>query len=327
MTQEALPSSARPTSKAAGSADPAPPAEELVVVPVRHPLRWVAVAVLAVLAAMLVHSLVVNPAWQWSYVQGYFTDSQILRGIVVTLELTGLSMLIGIVLGMVLAVMRTSPNPVVSTTAWVYAWFFRGTPVLVQLLFWYAFAYLFSNLSIGIPFGPQFHTWDTNSVITPFVAGVLGLGLNEAAYMSEIARAGLLSVDAGQQEAAAALGMGRGLAMRRVILPQAMRVIIPPTGNETISMLKTSSLVIVIGINDLLGAGTQIYSSASFLQIPLLVVASIWYLIMTSVLSIGQYFLEKRFGRGTRRPTRQQRPAQRLLAKIRAGRRAAATGV
>jgi polar amino acid transport system permease protein len=305
--------------------DVLPPAEELTVVPVRHPWRWVAVAVVALLASMLVHSLIVNPAWQWSYVRGYFTDQQIFDGIVVTLELTALAMVIGIVLGTVLAIMRMSPNPVVSTTAWIYAWFFRGTPVLVQLLFWYSFAYLFSNLSVGIPFGPTWHTWDTNSLITPFVAGVLGLGLNEAAYMSEIARAGLLSVSAGQHEAASALGMGRTLALRRIILPQAMRVIIPPTGNETISMLKTSSLVIVIGLNDLTGAAQSIYSQATFLQIPLLVVASIWYLIMTSILSVGQYFLERRFGRGTTRPT-VARPTARLVRRLRAQRRDESAG-
>jgi polar amino acid transport system permease protein len=300
--------------------DDGAPAEELTVVPVRHPWRWVAVAIVALLASMLIHSLAVNPAWQWSYVRGYFTDRQIFNGIALTLELTALAMLIGIVLGTVLAVMRMSPNPVVSTTAWLYAWFFRGTPVLVQLLFWYSFAYLFSNLSIGVPFGPTWHTWNTNSLITPFVAGVLGLGLNEAAYMSEIARAGLLSVNTGQHEAAAALGMGRILALRRVILPQAMRVIIPPTGNETISMLKTSSLVIVIGLNDLLGSTQNIYSQATFLQIPLLVVASMWYLIMTSILSIGQYFLERRFGRGTTRTT-VARPGARMIRRLRAQRR------
>ena len=303
--------------KGAGADDREPAADDLVVVPVRHPLRWVTVVVVGVLLAMLIHSLVVNPAWRWSYVQGYFTDAQILHGIVVTLELTGLAMGIGIVLGILLAVMRMSPNPVLSTSAWFYTWFFRGTPVLVQLLFWYSFAYLFSNLSIGVPFGPRFHTWDTNSIITPFVAGVLGLGLNEAAYMSEIARAGLLSVNQGQSEAAAALGMSRGLALRRVVLPQAMRVIIPPTGNETISMLKTTSLVIVISLNDLTGAAQNLYNQATFLQIPLLVVASIWYLIMTSVLSVGQYFLERRFGRGTNR-NQPPRPWQRLLAQYRA---------
>jgi polar amino acid transport system permease protein len=305
------------------SADsPAP--DELTVVPVRHPLRWVAVAVIALFAAMFVHSLVVNSAWQWSYVRGYFTYSTVISGIWVTLELTGLAMLIGIVLGVILAIMRLSPNPVVSTSAWLYTWFFRGTPVLVQLLFWYAFAYLFSNISIGVPFGPRLHTWDTNSLITPFIAGVLGLGLNEAAYMSEIARAGLLSVDTGQQEAASALGMGRGLSLRRIILPQAMRVIIPPTGNETISMLKTSSLVITIGISDLLGSVQSIYSDNTFLQIPLLVVASLWYLVMTSILSVGQVFIERRYSRGSRAtPTR---PGQRLLQQIRVQRRDEAGG-
>ncbi len=310
----------------AQSGPASPPAEELTVVAVRHPLRWVAVVVLGVLAAMFIHSLIVNPAWQWSYVQGYFTDAQIIDGILVTLQLTVLAMVLGIVLGILLAVMRMSPNPVVSTTAWTYTWFFRGTPVLVQLLFWYSFAYLFSNISIGIPFGPTLHTWDTNSLITPFIAGVLGLGLNEAAYMSEIARAGLLSVSAGQSEAAAALGMGRGLALRRIILPQAMRVIIPPTGNETISMLKTTSLVIVISLNDLTGAAQNIYNQATFLQVPLLVVASIWYVIMTSVLSVGQYFLERRFGRGTSRST-PPRPLQRLITRMRASRRVASPAV
>jgi polar amino acid transport system permease protein len=288
---------------------------EIVVVPLRHPWRWVAVAVLAVLAAMFFHSLVDNPAWQWEYVRGYLTDQRIFDGIWVTLELTGLAMAIGIVLGIVLAVMRGSPNPVVSTVAWVYTWFFRGTPVLVQLIFWYGFAILFHRISIGVPFGPAFHSWDSNQVITPFMAGVLGLGLNEAAYMSEIARAGLISVGSGQQEAAAALGMGRGLSMRRIILPQAMRVIIPPTGNETISMLKTTSLVSVIGIFELTGSAQSIYENATFLQIPLLVVASIWYLVMTSILSIGQYFLERRFGRGTTRVT-VPRPGQRLVMMI-----------
>jgi polar amino acid transport system permease protein len=316
MSTESVRSSAPPTG---------PAAEEMTVVPVRHPLRWIAVAVIALLLAMFIHSLVANPAWQWQYVRGYFDDSAILDGIWVTIQLTVLSMVIGVVLGIVLAVMRMSPNPVLATTAWVYTWFFRGTPVLVQVLFWFAFGTLFHNISIGVPFGPTWHTWDSNALITPFVAAVLGLGLNEAAYMSEIARAGLLSVGAGQSEAAAALGMGRGLALRRIILPQAMRVIIPPTGNETISMLKTTSIVIVIGLNDLTGAAQSIYSTATFLQIPLLVTASLWYLLMTSVLYVGQYFLEKRFGRGTTRTT-VKRPGQRLLDRIRTARREEAAG-
>jgi polar amino acid transport system permease protein len=296
-----------------------PPAQELTVVPLRHPLRWVAVGVIGVLVAMLIHSLATNPAWEWSYVRGYFTDAQITHGIWVTLQLTFLSMAIGIVFGIVLAVMRLSPNPILRGSAWLYTWFFRGTPVLVQLIFWYYLALLLPRISIGVPFGPTFHSWDANSAITPFVAALLGLGLNEAAYMSEIARAGLLSVSQGQHEAAAALGMSRGQAMRRIILPQAMRVIIPPTGNETISMLKTTSLVIVISLSDLLTAAQNIYNQATFLEIPLLVVASLWYLIMTSILSIGQYFLEQKFGRGFGRAA-PSRPLERLLNSIRSQR-------
>ncbi|HEY9474024.1 MAG TPA: amino acid ABC transporter permease [Mycobacteriales bacterium] len=293
------------------------PAEELPVIPVRHPGRWVGAAVIAVLLAMLVHSLVVNPNWQWDYVQGYFTYHAILGGILVTLELTVLAMVLGIVGGVVLAVMRLSPNPIVVSAAWVYTWFFRGTPVLVQLLFWGFIARLYPELSLGIPFGPRFVTVDSNTLISTFTAAVLGLGLNEAAYMSEIVRAGILSVDHGQGEAAAALGMRRLQTMRRIVLPQAMRVIVPPTGNETISMLKTTSLVVVLALGDLLGVAALIYGG-NFKQIPLLVMASLWYLIMTSVLSVIQYYVERRFARGSSRalpPT----PIQRIRTRLRGG--------
>jgi polar amino acid transport system permease protein len=307
VSQPTVPGVAQPESDS-------PPPEELRVVPVRHPGRWVAVVVIAVLLAMLVHSLVTNPRWEWDFVQGYFTYPAILRGIVVTLELTALAMVIGVALGIVLAVMRLSPNPVVAGSSWVYTWFFRGTPVLVQLIFWAFIAQLYPRLSIGIPFGPEFVGADANKVIPVFTAAVLGLGLNEGAYMAEIVRAGLLSVDEGQTEAASALGMRRMQTMRRIVLPQAMRVIIPPTGNETISMLKTTSLVTIIGVADLLGAAQLIYGS-NFKQIPLLVVASLWYLLVTSILSIGQYYLERRFARGSSRglpPT----PIQRLRARF-----------
>lgn len=305
---------AQPQARSAGPAQ----AGELRVVPVRHPGRWVAMAVIALLLAMLVHSLVVNPNWQWAYVQGYFTYGAILGGIVVTLELTVLAMVLGIVGGVMLAVMRLSPNPVVASAAWVYTWFFRGTPVLVQLLFWGFIARLYPSLSLGIPFGPSFVSVDSNTLISTFTAAVLGLGLNEAAYMSEIVRAGILSVDHGQAEAAAALGMRRMQTMRRIVLPQAMRVIVPPTGNETISMLKTTSLVVVLALGDLLGVAALIYGG-NFKQIPLLVVASLWYLIMTSVLSVLQYYVERRFARGSSRalpPT----PIQRIRAWLRGGR-------
>jgi polar amino acid transport system permease protein len=297
----------------AGGGPAEPPAEMLRVVPVRHPGRWVAVAVLAVLAAMLVNSLVRNPRWEWDYVRGYFTYPAILRGIVVTLELTVLAMAIGLALGIVIAVMRLSPNPIVSGASWLYTWFFRGTPILVQLIFWGYISALYPRLGIGVPFGPNVST-DANALISVFTAAVLGLGLNEAAYMAEIVRAGLLSVDQGQTEAAQALGMQRMQTLRRIVLPQAMRVIIPPTGNETISMLKTTSLVTVLGLGDLLGAASLIYGS-NFKYIPLLAVASLWYLIMTSVLSVGQYYIERRFARGSSR-MQLLTPMQRIRARM-----------
>jgi polar amino acid transport system permease protein len=193
--------------------------------------------------------------------------------------------------------MRLSPNPLVSGASWFYIWFFRGTPILVQLLFWNFISALYPKIGFGIPFGPEFFSVDANTLITPFVAAILGLGLNEGAYMAEIVRAGILSVDEGQTDAAHALGMTRLQTMRRIVLPQAMRVIIPPTGNETISMLKTSSLVSVIAIKDLLYSVQLIYA-VNYKQIPLLMVASLWYLIFTTLLSIGQYYVERRFGRG-----------------------------
>src|SRR4051794_6604318 len=221
-----------------------------------------------------------------------------MKGLVLTLELTAISMVIGIVLGVILAVMRLSPNPLVSGASWVYVWLFRGTPVLVQILFWSFIAALYPRVSIGIPFGgPEFASTDANSLITVFVAAILALGLNEGAYMSEIVRAGIISVDEGQTEAAQALGMSRLQIMRHIVLPQSMRVIIPPTGNETISMLKNTSLASVITFVELTYTAQQIYA-VNFKPIPLLIVISIWYLAMTSVLYVGQYFIERRYGRG-----------------------------
>jgi polar amino acid transport system permease protein len=274
------------------------PPEKIVAVPVRHPGRWIAAGVIVVLAAMLVNSLVTNPAWRWDVVGHFLFHPRVLDGLLVTLELTALAMVIGVVLGIVVAVMRLSQNPIVSGIAWLYAWFFRGTPVLVQVIFWSFIAILYPVLSVGIPFGPEFVYFDSNLLIPVFAGAVLGFGLNEAAYMSEIVRAGILSVDQGQTEAAEALGMTRLKILRRIVLPQAMRVIIPPTGNETISMLKTTSLASVIAVGDLFRQVQLIYGS-NLQQIPLLVVASIWYLVLTSLLSIVQYFIERRYSRGT----------------------------
>ena len=282
----------------------------LKTVPVRHPWRWVASAVILVLVAMLVNTLLFSHVvrggvqegrFQWRVVGKYLFDAPVLRGIVVTLELTVIAMVVGIVFGVVLAVMRLSPNRLLSGVAWIYIWFFRGTPVFVQLFFWYVgITYLYPKLSFGIPFGPGLYTVNANALITAFVAGALGLSLNEGAYMAEIVRAGIIAVDEGQTEAAASLGMTKTLTLRRIVLPQAMRIIIPPTGNETISMLKTTSLVYAIAVTELFTA-TQNISNANYQIVPLLVVASVWYLFFTSILTVGQYYVERYYARGSSR--------------------------
>ena len=278
------------------------PTGEIQAVPVRHFGRWISAAVIFVFIVALARSVATNPRFQWDVVGHYLFTGPILRGLVTTLELTALAMAIGIVLGIVLALMRLSRSVLLSSVSWVYIWLLRGTPVLVQLLFWNFIAALYPSIDLGIPFGPSFVHLDANSLITPFVAATLALGLNEGAYMSEIIRAGIISVDEGQTDAAQALGMTRLKTMRRIVLPQAMRVIIPPTGNETISMLKTTSLVAFIALTDLLYSAQLIYAR-TYETIPLLIVASIWYLAVTSVLSVGQYYIERYFGRGATRET------------------------
>ncbi|MGK4582942.1 amino acid ABC transporter permease [Kitasatospora sp. HPMI-4] len=284
--------------------------EIIKAVPVRHPGRWAGALVIAVLAAMLLHALILNPAFQWDVVGNTLFDAQIMHGLGVTLELTALAMVMGVIGGIILAVMRLSPNPLLSGTAWCYIWVFRGTPVLVQLVFWNFLGAIWANLSIGIPFGPEFVSGSTNKLIPVFVAALLGLGLNEAAYMAEIVRGGLQSVDEGQTEAAHALGMSRAATLRRIVLPQAMRVIIPPTGNETISMLKTSSLASVIALEELYQAGHNIFSR-TFQTIPVLIAVSVWYLLLTSVLTVGQYYIERHYARGANR-TLPPTPLQRM---------------
>jgi polar amino acid transport system permease protein len=304
--------------------------EPIRAVPVRHPGRWASAVVLLVLIAMLVNALafakverggVVQPRFEWNVVGQYLFARPVLDGLVVTIELTVIAMAIGIVLGIVLAVMRLSPNPLVSGASWIYTWFFRGTPVLVQLYFWFLIAYAFPHLSIGIPFGPAFVHINSNTFITAFTAAIMGLGLNEGAYMAEIVRAGILSVDEGQIEAAKSIGMSRLMSMRRIVLPQAMRVILPPTGNETISMLKTSSLASAITVTELFLSVQNIYAR-TYQTVPLLIVASLWYLAMTTVLSIGQYYVERHYARGSVRelpPTPLQRMRRRFGLRQGAG--------
>ena len=290
------------------------PTEQIRAVPVRHPGRWVAMAVIAVLAAMFVNSVVNNPNWQWRFQWDNAFSQPVMSGVWTTLWLTVTAMVLGVLLGIVLAVMRLSPNPVLSGTAWFYIWVFRGTPVLVQLVIWGNLNSLYRQISLGIPFGPEWFTFETRNLIPPVAAALLGLALNEAAYMSEIIRAGILSVDEGQSEAASALGMSRMQTLRRVVLPQAMRVVVPPTGNETISMLKTTSLVAYVPYVELFFQ-TSAIGSRTFNPFPMLVTASLWYLAMTSVLMVAQYYIERYYARGSVRalpPT----PVQRLRMRL-----------
>jgi len=269
------------------------------IVRLRHPWRWVAVVVIALYAAQLVVFAATSDEMRWDLVGGYLFEESILRGVWMTVKLTVVAMIVGISLGTVLAVMRLSDNPVFRALGGAYVWLFRGTPIVVQLLFWFFLGTVLPEISLGLPFGPDLISGETSQVITPFLAAILGLGLNEGAYMAEIVRAGIGSVDKGQKEAAEALGMSPFTTYRRVILPQAARLIVPPTANQTISMLKLTSLVLVIGLQELTTTAQIIYGR-NFQQIPLLIVASIWYLALTTILTIIQSRLERRLSRSDR---------------------------
>ena len=255
------------------------------------------------LAAEVVRAVATNPNFHWPVIGRYLFSDVILSGLALTLWLTVVTMLVGAALGVGLATMRLSRNPLMSGASACYLWFFRGTPLLVQLVIWYNMAALFPTYSFGIPFGPTLARGSVNDLITPYTAAILGLGLNEGAYMAEIVRAGLSSVDRGQIDAARALGMAPLRAFRRVTLPQAMPFIMPPTGNQTIGMLKTTSLVSVLALSDLLYSAQSIYSR-NYQTIPLLLVACFWYLAATSVLSLVQGRIERRFSRGGARASR-----------------------
>jgi polar amino acid transport system permease protein len=287
--------------------------EPVKAVAVRHWGRWVAAGVILFVAGWLVLSAARSNFVDFSIVRRYQFNRTILEGLRNTIVISILAQVAGILLGVVFAVMRLSKNPVTSTVSAFYIWFFRGTPVLVQLIFWFNLPGVFKTLSIAVPFTHiVLFSEPMVKFMTPFTAALLGLGLNEGAYMAEIVRAGIISVDEGQTEAALALGMTSRLSMRRIVLPQAMRVIVPPTGNEFISMLKTSSLASVILYGELLRRAGDIYST-NLRTIELLVVASIWYLALTSVATVGQYYLERRFARGSSRYDR--RPAWERLRR------------
>lgn len=263
----------------------------------RRPGQLAVVALLVLVVLWAAGTLVTNDGFDWPVVGRYLLDTRILAGLLVTIQLTVIAEVIGIVGGLVLAVMRMSDSRVIAGVAGAYIWFFRGTPLLVQLLFWGFAAAIFPEVGIGVPFGgPMFVSWDTNQVISLMTAAILGLGLNEAAYTAEVVRAGLLSVPKGQTEASRAMGFSSLQTLRHVVVPQAMKVIIPPIGNNVNAMLKTTSLVVVIGVGDILYNAQQIYAK-NLEQIPLLIVASIWYLVLTTLVGLGQSRLERRFSR------------------------------
>jgi polar amino acid transport system permease protein len=293
--------------------------EAIRAVPVRHPGRWVTIAVVAVLAAMLLHLLVTNDRFRWSFIFLHYTEGKrgvmftapVLQGLQGTLLLTVTSMLIGVVLGVVVAMMRMSPNKILSWVAWIYTWFFRAVPLLVLAVLFGNLNILWARIGFGLPFdrqignligihdlNAQFYSVKASDLLAGFVAGMLALGLSEAAYMAEIVRAGVQSIDPGQSEAAVALGLSRGQVLRRVVLPQAMRVIVPPTGNEVIAMVKNTALVAFVPVTFELFFQLNAVSARTFVVLPVLVAAVIWYLIICSVLMVGQYFVERHFSRG-----------------------------
>ncbi|GAA5015239.1 amino acid ABC transporter permease [Streptomyces siamensis] len=290
---------------------PAGGPEAIKAIPVRHYGRWASAVIVVALLVALGYAFSQGNI-QWHTVGDQLFESSVVKGAGRTLLISVLAMIVGVLLGILLAVMRLSKNPVTSSVAWLYIWFFRGTPVYVQLLLWFNLALIFPVLNLG-----PIYKNEMTDVMTPFMCALLGLGLNEAAYMAEICRAGLLAVDEGQTEAAHALGMSHAKTLRRIVIPQAMRVIVPPTGNEFINMLKTSSLVYAVTYNELLRS-TSAIGSTSYAVMEMLFVASIWYLAMTSVFSVFQYYLERYYARGSSRslpPTVFQKIQANLFSK------------
>ncbi|GHE90322.1 putative amino acid ABC transporter, permease protein [Streptomyces werraensis] len=295
---------------------PAPDTDVPRIVPRRNVGRWIGAGIALLLFAMLLNSVVRNDAFQWSVVGRYFTTSAVLDGLLLSLWLTAVVMVLGFLTGTVLAVMRLSGNPVLRTLSWGYIWIFRSTPLLVQLLFWFNIGALYPTLGFGIPFGPQFVTVQTVNLLGPTLTAVIGLTLHESAYAAEVVRGGILSVDSGQTEAAQALGLSRRRTLRRIVVPQAMRSIVPTAGNMLIGTLKGTSIVSVLAVHDLLYSVQLIYNQ-TYQIIPLLMVATLWYITVTTALSIAQFYVERHYARGGSRslpPTPLQRLRRRLTA-------------
>ncbi|GAA2214529.1 amino acid ABC transporter permease [Nonomuraea monospora] len=283
-----------PRVEAPARQDAARPPE---VVTARRPLRWVAAAAVLVVLAMAASALITNPAWEWDVVGQYLFAPSVVRSVLLTLELTALGIGLGFALGTVVALMRLSPNRLLSSVAFGYVWLFRSVPLILQLLFWYNLALLYPRLSVGVPFGPAFFDFGTMDLIGPLTAAVLGLALHQAAYAAEIVRGGLLSVDHGQREAAAALGLPPARQLFRIVLPQAMRTIVPNAGNEIIGLVKGTSVVYIMALPELFYQVQVIYNRNGRVM-ALLLVAAIWYLVLTTVLSVVQHYVERHYGKG-----------------------------
>jgi len=277
------------------------PPELIKAIPLRRPGRWISAAVILIALGLFLYGVFTNKAYDWGTFGKYLFDQRVSQAAGITLLLTVLAMTFRVLLGVLFAVMRLSPNPLLKGVSWLYLWFFRGTPVYVQLVFWGLLVVIYKNIDFGIPFVHQFAHIETKGYFSAFWLAVIGLSLNESAYMAEIVRAGITSVDEGQNEAATALGMSWLQTMLRIVLPQAMRVIIPPTGNELISMLKTTSLVTAVPYSYELYSRTRDISVETFNPVPLLLVASAWYLFFTSILMVGQFYLERYYARGASR--------------------------
>jgi len=276
--------------------------------------QWIGGIVMIAAAAWFAATLALSPNMQWQVVLDYLFNGAILRGLGLTMVLTVLSMVIGLAIGGVLAIMRLSSSPLFRAASWLWIWFFRGVPPLVQMIFWYNLALILPDLSLGVPFGPQLVSWDTNQLLTPFSSAILGLAFTESAYAAEMLRAGLQAVSGGQTEAAATLGLTRGQILRRIVLPQALRIVIPPIGNDTISMLKFTSLVSVLALPDLLYSAQTIYAR-TYQTIPLLIVATLWYLVLTTALTLLENRIERRLHRVPNRARARFWPSRRLFSR------------
>ncbi|MGW1591596.1 amino acid ABC transporter permease [Streptomyces sp. NPDC002386] len=298
VTDSSRPPASAPPADLRATPGQGPAADLPRIVPRRHLGRRLTAGAALLALAMAVDSVVRNDAFQWAVVGRYFTTSAVLDGLLLTLWLTGVVMVLGFLLGIPLAVMRLSGNPVLRTLSWGFVWIFRSTPLLVQLLFWFNIGALYPTLGLGIPFGPRFFTVRTVDLLGPTLTAVIGLTLHEAAYAAEVVRGGILSVDAGQTAAAQALGIGRLRTLRRIVLPQAMRSIVPAAGNMLIGTLKGTSIVSVLAVHDLLYSVQLVYNQ-TYQIIPLLMVATLWYIAVTTLLSAGQFYVERHYARGS----------------------------